>query len=271
LDDWREQLRDARKRLGLSQRDMAARAGISYETVRKYEGGTRHPSRQHLGHIIDALQVDRGWRNRLLAAAGYAPDGLERRPDMDDWWMSVEDATAEIAAYPWPAFVLGERSEVITANAVAQRVWGVDLRTEFLDPVERNLLSIASNPRFADRCLNWDEAVTTILSAFKSYHLRPEDIENPTPYMEALMKHFLSGDPKYVGRLTEVWQKTPSDFPHRFRWCYPVVWDTPGVGVIRFRCLISGVNEPDGLNINDWIPTDEESWAVLRRVVQDTA
>jgi len=267
MDEWRDQLRDARKRLGLSQRAIAAISGVSYEAVRKYERGTRHPSRHHLSSIIDALQVDRAWRNRLLAAAGYAPDGLDQRPDMEGWWMSAEDAAGEIAAYPWPAFVLGERGEVVAANAVAQRIWAVDLRSEFLDPVERNLLSIASNPRFADRCVNWEEAVTIILRMFKSFHRQPEDLEHPTPYMEALMRHFLSGDAKYVGRLAELWQKAPRVYAYRYRWTYPIVWDTPGVGVMRFRCLISPVNEPDGLSINDWIPVDEASWAILGRII----
>ena len=59
------------------------------------------------------MQVDRGWRNRLLVAAGYAPDGLEQRPDnIQEWWLSVDDAAAEIEMYPWPSFVSTERAEV---------------------------------------------------------------------------------------------------------------------------------------------------------------
>jgi transcriptional regulator with XRE-family HTH domain len=263
---WQAEVRDARKRLGLSQRAVAERASVSYEALRKYESGARHPSRQHLGRIIDALQLDRGWRNRILTSAGYAADGLEQRPDVDAWWMSAEEAAAETESYPWPAFVLSERGEVLSANTPAQRTWGVDLRREFLDPVERNMLSIASNPRFADRCLNWEEAVTIILRMFKTFHRQPEDLESPTPYMNALLAHFMAGDPKYVGRLAELWQKAPSAYSYKYRTTYPIVWDTPGVGVMRFRCLISPVNEPDGLNINDWIPIDETSWSVLRAI-----
>jgi len=83
--DWRRELRDARKKLRLSQRELATRASLSESAVRAYELGTRFPSREHLSDLIDALSVDRAWRNRLLLAAGFAPDGLEQRPsDIED-------------------------------------------------------------------------------------------------------------------------------------------------------------------------------------------
>lgn len=263
---WRHELRGARKRLGLNQRQMAELAAVSVDAIRKWEAGTRHPSRPQLMHLLDTLQVDRAWRNRVLVSAGYAPDGFDQRPDLASWWMSAEEAAAETETYPWPSFVLSERGEVVTANRVAQRIWDVDLTKEFLSPVERNMLSIASLPRFADRCVNWEEAMDVILRLFKTFHRGPENLEEPTPYLSALLEHFLSGDPKYVGRLAELWAKAPQTYGYKYRGTYPLVWNTPGVGIMRFRCLISPVNEPDGLALHDWIPIGEDSWAILGRV-----
>lgn len=266
-EDWHQHLRDARKKLRLSQKAVAAAAGISLDSVRGYESGRRRPSREHVAQICDALQLDRGWRNRLMHAVGYAPDGLDQRPgDIKEWWLSTDEAAAETESYSWPAFVLSERGEVTSANLAAQAVWGVDLTQEFLDPVERNLLSIASNPRFADRCLNWEEALTLILRSFKNYHRASEDPEAPSPYFAAVLEHFLKGDPKYVGRLIELWQKAPDNYRYKIRSTYPIVWEQPGIGVLRFRCLLSTLNESDGLAVNDWIPLDAESWTLLERI-----
>lgn len=262
--DWRDQLRDTRRRLKLTQAQLAERAGISTEALRAYENGRRHPRREHLTQIVDALQVDRGWRNRLLHAAGYAPDGIEMRPqDIEEWWMTSEEAGEEIDAYAWPAFIMSERGEVMHANAAAQAVWSVDMTREFLDPVERNLFSIASMPRFADRCVNWEEAMATIARMFKTFHRTQEAVEAPSPYFAAVLEHFLKGDPKYVASLGKIWEDAPANHRYKIRWNYPIVWEQPGIGRMTFRCLISTAGEIDGLAINDWVPVDAASWQVL--------
>lgn len=267
-DGWRDEIRQARRRLRLSREKLARAAGVSTETVRKYETGERDATRDSLTRIIDALHVDRAWRNRILLAAGFAPDGMDRRPaDINPWYLSPAEAAAETERYAWPSFVLGERGEVLSANAAAQRLWGVDLRTEFLDPVERNLLAIASLPRFADRCLNWDEAVGTIVRMFKTFHRANETVEDPSPYFAAVLAHFLKGDPRYVARLGSLWQDAPEAFPYKMRWAYPIVWDDQQAGRMRFTCLVSGgINELDGLALNDWIPVDADSWRALAQV-----
>lgn len=262
--DWRANLRETRRRLGLTQAKLADLAGISPDALRGYESGRRHPRRDHLSRIIEALQMDRAWRNRVLFAAGYAPDGPEMAPeDLHEWWLTPEEAATEIATYAWPAFIMSERGEVLSANAAAQLVWSVDLTREFLDPVERNLFSIASLPRFADRCLNWDEAMTVIAVMFKNFHRRTELPEAPSPYFAAVIERFMQGDPKYVSRLAEIWEQAPAHHRYKIRWAYPIVWDQPGLGVMRFSCLISTGGEMDGLAINDWIPVDSQSWQVL--------
>ena len=263
-DAWRKRLKQARTKLGLSRRALAERVGISGETVRGYEQARRKPSRARLVAVLDALQFDRGWRNEILLDAGFAPDGLAQRPSNIGAWMFTEDeASSEIATYEWPAFVLTERAQVVAANPLVQRLWGVDMELEYPDPLERNLLAVASDPRFADRCLNWDEVIALLIGTFKTYHRQPESIEEPTPYFAAALSRFLAGDPKYVARFAELWEAAPESVAVKIRWTYAVVWKIEGVGVMHFRGTASAANESDGLTFHDWIPLDAPTWHAL--------
>jgi uncharacterized protein len=47
-------LREARKRAGLSQVDLAARAGVTQSVISAYESGQRQPSMPALARLIDA-------------------------------------------------------------------------------------------------------------------------------------------------------------------------------------------------------------------------
>jgi transcriptional regulator with XRE-family HTH domain len=270
MAEWFRMLTEARIRLGLSQAELAARAHVSLASVKSYEQGRRHPSRPYLIAMLDALHIDRGWRNEILEAAGFSPDGLAVRPhNLDEWQFTPLEADEEIATYAWPSFVLTERMEVIAANAVAQALWGVDMRREFVDPIDRNLLSVASNPRFAERVANWDEAIETIAGQWKGYHRAEESLTNPTPYFKAVLERFLAGDPRYVQRFANAWERAQyGRAKRRWRWSYPISWDEPGIGEMRFRCLVSNMSEIDGLSVNDWMPRDAESWSNLDRLKQ---
>lgn len=268
IPSWGRQLQFARKELGLTREQFAARANISAAAVRAYETNRRNASRAQVEKLVAALEIDRGWGNRILVAAGFTPDGLDRRPDdVDAWWYTPEEAAAAIEQYEWPAFVLSERTEVLSANTLAQKLWGVDMRYEYLDPVERNLLSVATTPRFADHVANWDEALTTIVRGFKNYHHGGgEFLESPTPYFAAVLKRFLEGDPKYVGRLLSIWQNAPDTSIAKIRWTYRVVWDDDEAGRLQFRSVVSPGNESDGISFNDWIPLDDASWRALEAI-----
>jgi transcriptional regulator with XRE-family HTH domain len=76
MADWNKRLRAARRDLGLSTADLATRAGLSVASVRAYETGRRHPTREHLSQILDCLRLDRQTRNEVLVDAGLAPQLL---------------------------------------------------------------------------------------------------------------------------------------------------------------------------------------------------
>jgi len=265
MDDWFQLLAQARSRLKITQADLAARSHVSYSSVKAYEEGKRHPSRPYLTALLDALKLDRVERNLILAAAGYASDGMSFRPTNADLTFTVDEAAREIERYQWPAFVVDEMMGVPCANRMAQRLWGVDLEREFLDPTERNLLSVASNPRFAQRCVNLDEILAILVAVWKGHHRGPESLEDPSPFFGAMLEHLLGGDPAVVGRFAHAWQ-TGSGRTAKLRWDYPVVWNEPNIGVMRFHAFASAASEPDGLSFNDWIPLDPDTWARLQQL-----
>jgi transcriptional regulator with XRE-family HTH domain len=266
MSDWFEMLSSARERLGLTQAQLAAKAHISVPSIKAYESGRRHPSQPYLTTILDALNIDRAERNKILGTAGYASDSYELGPWSDSQFMfTVEEASALIDGSPWPAFLSNEMMEVAAANAPVQRLWSVDLRREFLNPIERNLLSVASDPRFAERCTNLSEVLIVMASVLKGHHRGAEALDNPSPYFAAVLERFLGGDPKYIQPFLRAWQDAIPRTP-KIRWEYPIVWDDPDVGTLHFLAVVNPASEPDGLAFNDWIPLDSETWAALRKL-----
>jgi len=262
---WSDELRATRKALHLSQSDLARLAGVSPESVRAYESGRRKPSRESLVTILDALKPERRSRDEILVGAGYAPDGFSLGPNRYfDYMFTLDQAQDHLDGTPWPAFVLDDGLEIVAANQQIQDLWTVDLRREFVGPFQRNMLAMASNPRFAERVLNWDDMVAVAIAVFKGHHLGPEALSAPSPFFDQLLRSFAGGDPRYVARFLDVWQKTPPRTP-KVRWWYPVVWRADDE-VLRFRGLVTTCDEQHGLAFNDWIPIDSTTLGYIERL-----
>ncbi len=269
LSDWSTKLREARKAVRLSQRALAERAGVSPSTVKAYELGLRNPSRVYLTAILDSLKVEARTRNAILTGAGFAvPDTLFPPDRAPKYFFTVEEAAEEVEKCRWPACVLNDVMELVAANQLVQRLWGVDLNNEFTGPLERNLLGVASDPRFAEKVANWDEAVGTAIGILKGHHFGPETRpEGSSAYFSEVMKRFLEGDPRYVRRFLELWEVTPAREP-KSRWSYPIIFNEPGLGTLHFQVQVSTCSEPDGLAFNDWIPLDAATWEALGAIAQ---
>lgn len=264
-DNWRAALLAARRRRGVTRAQLAAGAGVAAATIKAYEGGLRRPSRAALVRMLDELRVEREERRAILESAGFAPDDRSRMPDdrLRAESLSRDEAAAAVEHERWPCFVVDKFLSVVAANRVAQALWGVDLSLEFPDPLDRNLLSVATNPRFADRVVNWDEAVGYIVAERKAHDWAPEHIEQPSALLATLLERFMSGDPKYVARLADLWQRAPEQWAQKMRWSYPLIWNEPGIGELRFRCLTGIAWGLEGLAFNDWIPADAPTWLAL--------
>jgi transcriptional regulator with XRE-family HTH domain len=265
-NDWSQGLYSARTSLRLSRTTLARLAGVSAETIKAYELGLRHPTRLYLVAILDALRLERHARNEILFSAGFAPDGEGLGPTRVPHYMfSPAEAARHVEAMPWPAFVLNEYTEVVFVNKLVERLWDIDLEEEFPNPLDRNLVSVASLPRFADRVENWEETMAVGISVFKGHHRGAEMLDSASPYFKQVLERFLRGDPKYVGRLMQLWQETPPRDP-KVRWEYEIIWNEPGIGRLHFISVVNTASEPDGLAFNDWMPVDAPTWEALERI-----
>ncbi|HUF52375.1 MAG TPA: helix-turn-helix transcriptional regulator [Dehalococcoidia bacterium] len=260
VSDWSQMLRQVRKSLRLSRASLAERAGVSAETVKAYELGLRHPSRSLLTAILDATKIDRGRRDAIIIAAGYASDvdrmGPERWPG---YYFTVEEAQAHSEELPWPSFILSEFLEVVAANSTAEKLWGRRV-ADLPDQTDRSFIRFASDPYFVERLVNMDDMLRVGVAIFKGHYRGGETLEQPSSYFGRILEDFLQGDPTLVARLAQLWIETPNATAKQ-RWAYPVVWDEPGVGRMTFLAMVNPCNESLGHAFNDWIPTDAQSWA----------
>mgnify|MGYP001577115788 CR=1 FL=1 len=266
-EGWRVVLREARRRLGITRQELAERAGLSPDTIRAYELGRRRPRRDHLELIVRTLNIPNAEANQLREDLGFAPLRTLFTGELDaHYYFTAAETEQAVEEYPWPSFVVNDAVEVVAANRAVAAVWDVDWTAERRrrPRAQRNLLAVAIDLRFAERVLNWDEVVGTLISVFKakepSYAL---DASNA--YFQDVMHEFSTGDPAFLSRMLEIWNKTDGR-ESRCHWTYPVTWHDAGCGDMRFLAMVSTASEPDALAFNDWIPVDAGSWRVLEAV-----
>jgi transcriptional regulator with XRE-family HTH domain len=262
IDDWPKKLRAARQDLGLPQAELARLAGVSPDTVRACESARRRPSRNVLEAILGALNLDRWEANQIRHDLGFATDSLRLAEVDPAYEFSVEELQQWVEPTPWPQFVLDENIQVVAANSVVLKLWAVDLEREYSTPQDRNLTAFATNPRFADRAVNWEEMVAYNVAVWKGHHLGPASLDHPSPYFEAALRQIAKGDPGYIRRFLDIWEKTQPKAP-KTRDRYRVVWRDSEHGEMRFLALSCAANHSEGLWFHDWVPVDAATWEVL--------
>jgi transcriptional regulator with XRE-family HTH domain len=270
---WHAQLRNERGRVGLSRPSLAELVGVPVDTLRRWEDGSRRPPERRLRQLLDVLKVTGGAANAILAGAGYRVDPtLFPNWQYPNYFFDAAELEKVVENVPWPEFVLDNNIEVVAANAAVQAVWGIDFAAERAKRTraQMSLLSVASDLRFADRLLNWDECLGVISGVFKGQPRSPESLDEPSPYFDAVLAEFADGDPVFLQRFLRVFSAAKPERP-KCRGTYPVVWKDEEFGVMRFLALRTTASEPDGLGFNDWMPIDGETWGVLDRVTARTA
>ena len=266
--DWRKRLRHERREIGLTREQLAERCGLSKEAIRGYEDGRRHPKREHLMRLLTALRLDAIDRRQMMVDAGFAPDSRVDAELIAQISHTIDSAVAECTRHPWPAFVLDDIGDIAGANAAYEALTGWDFSRG--SGAERNAFCLVAIPSFADHLVNFDEMASTIMSIFKASRVSPQDLQHPGPRFGPAMQRFLAGDPEYVKRMLDIWQRTPIDWTHREHWSYPVVWrHTPGV-ILRFEAIVTSASLIDDLLIIDWIPLDAKTWRALERIKRAT-
>lgn len=128
-----------------------------------------------------------------------------------------------------------------------------------------SLLSVASDNRFVDKLLNWDECVRVIAGVFKGQPQSPESLDAPSAYFNEVLAEFASGDPTFLSRFLTIFAEAPPEEP-KCRGQYPVIWRDDEFGTMRFLGVRTTASEPDGYGFNDWIPVDADTWLVMEKV-----
>ena len=265
-EEARRSLRRAREKAGLTQAELGRLASSSESAIRSYESENvsrqRNPNRAHLESILKIVYASRDEATSIMEGFGYSVSRTLFPPELfPDYFFSQEQLDDYVERVPWPEFVVNTAVDIVAANKAAERLWGTTLTEERARSRNgvANLLAVASQPRIAERLVNWDECLRLVLGTLKGTPERPEALDQPSNRLEHVLQDFAGGNPAVVSRLVEIWSNSPP-LPAKVRWDYPVVWRDPEAGELRFHAIVSTASEPAGLAFNDWHPADAGAW-----------
>ncbi len=191
-------IREWRQRRRMSQLALALEAEISQRHLSFVESGRSAPSRDMVLRLADQLSVPLRQRNRMLAAAGFAPIYGERA--LDDPVLQPALAAVELVLKghePYPAIAVDRAWNMVLANrALAPLLAGVEESALLAPPV--NVLRLSLRPKgLAPRIANLEEWRTHLVE-----RLRLQIDATADPALEALDKELSAypGRPRVNGR-----------------------------------------------------------------------
>jgi transcriptional regulator with XRE-family HTH domain len=248
-------LREWRATRGLSQLDLALRAGFSPRHVSFIETGRTQPSRQALIALAETLDVPLRERNRLLEAGGYAhvyrqtPLAAEEMRHIRGVLQFILDRHE-----PYGAVVLDRYSNLLMANAAAAAMLGA-LVDPALSTGAPNLLRMVFHPLGLRRFIvNWDQVARYLWS--RAQHELSEFKEDETAAALLAEVRELAG-PSVRSNVT-----APSEL------LLPVHLNAPGLEIRLFSAIMTLGTPQDvtlqELRIETFFPADEDSDARLR-------
>ncbi|MFI6513753.1 helix-turn-helix domain-containing protein [Streptosporangium sp. NPDC050855] len=175
-------LREWRGRRGVSQLDLALRAGTTQRHVSFIESGRSLPGRAMVVRLAESLEIPLRERNALLLAAGYAPAYPETRLG-DPVLRPVRTALEGVLRghQPYPAVIVDRHSDLVSAN---DAFWA--LTEGVAPPLLAPPLSVPRlflDPRgMAPRIVNLDVWAWHVID-----HLRLEAVRNPRDRLSELL------------------------------------------------------------------------------------
>ncbi|MBF6469423.1 helix-turn-helix transcriptional regulator [Nocardia beijingensis] len=182
-----ELLREWRHRRKLSQLDLAIRADVSARHLSFVETGRTMPSRSMVLHLADQLDIPLRERNRVLIAAGHAPE-YRRRDWTDPALRRARKAVQRVLHLhePYPALAVDQRWNLVQANdCVAVFFDGVD--PALLEP-PINMMRLGLHPGgFASRLRNLEQ-----VRAFLLPRLARQAMATGDPQLAALYEELRS-------------------------------------------------------------------------------
>ncbi|WP_431482959.1 MmyB family transcriptional regulator [Pseudomonas solani] len=249
-------LRQWRQRRRLSQLDLACDAEISTRHLSFVETGRAQPSREMLLHLAEQLDIPLRERNRLLAAAGYAPLFPQRTLD-DPALAGARQAIEQLlkAHEPNPALAIDRQWNLLAANGAVMALIAGASPALLAPPL--NVLRLTLHPQgLAPRIVNFGQWRAHLLERLL------HDIE-------------VSGDAELQALYDELaaYPAPPATAPLPTDGVLvPLQLDTP-LGVISFISTITVFGTPVDVTLSELaletlFPADPESAERLRQILR---
>jgi len=170
------QIRAWRQTRGLSQFELASRAGFSVRHISFIETGRAHPSREAMLALSEVLGLPLREQNRLLEAAGYArifretPLSAAEMAHMRGMLQFILDRHL-----PYAAVVLDRYWNCLLTNRAAMRFFKT-LTSPSLNGLRNNILRATFHPEGTRRWIvNWPEVERHLISHAELAFGSPED------------------------------------------------------------------------------------------------
>jgi transcriptional regulator with XRE-family HTH domain len=264
--DWRTELRGARRKSGLSLKEVAEHSSLSFETVRGYENGRRSPKRASLLKILAILQLTASDANALLEHAGFASEAsLYPAHESPQYAFRLDELQRFLDKRPWPAIATDDAIQVLAVNRTMQALWRIDFEREKRRRTTEamSLFAMIGDYGILDRISNWPEFLSAAASLNKG---RPLRAAVTSPEQRLRSAHAMSGgDPKLLKRVVQIWTKA-KPAPARIQADFQIVWCDPELGELHFRSVVSVASDVDLLNFRDWHPVDAHTCQALETV-----
>jgi transcriptional regulator with XRE-family HTH domain len=249
-----EDLRAWRRRRGVSQIDLALRAGTTQRHLSFIESGRSNPGRAMVIRLAESLEVPLRERNSLLLSAGFAPAYQER--SWDDHELAPVRAALERVLrghQPYPAIIVDRHGDLVAANdAFEVLTSGV---AEFLRTPPVSIPRLLLHPQgMAPNIVNLDEWAWHVLDG-----LGRQAARNPAPGLTALideLTRLVPDRPQYPG-------------PNHLGFAVPLRLDTSDGELHLLTTLTHFGTAVDvtvaELRLEAFLPADEKTAAVLSR------
>jgi transcriptional regulator with XRE-family HTH domain len=256
----------------MTQAQLAARAGLSTETIRKYETGFRSPNRDRLIALLDAMRVPSSRSAAVLTAAGYAPrKARPRRTDRVPEQGDLDQVLASIETSPWPRLVVDEMLCVMAVNAAMAALLGLEPGFQnHRTRAQLSLVTMLAEPRVAQRLANFDDCLSQAAARLKSclaHHLTTDDA---AAFADEVLVECSTQGPASTRRVMRIWEATPAK-RHGSGASYTVLWNGQDGARIRFLAAVTEVAGPHGPACHDWHPADAASHANLETVLSTSS
>lgn len=245
MKEFPQALKTWRAARRFSQLALAAEAEVSARHIAFLETGRARPSPEMVARLGDALDLPLDARNRMLAAAGFAPRYPARRWD-DAAMAPVRAALAHLlrSNEPFPAFAVDRLWTVVRLNEPAARLFSPLGLAEGGSLLE--LMASETLPAFIE---NWPDVAHR---AARRLHAESA----------------AQGGLGALDRAAEVLARTPAPKQPPSGPATPVILRL-GEARLSFHVVFAQFGAPEDLTLDDlkielWLPADEATEAALR-------